>query len=478
MGYFFLSLLIGLNVVAAEKACEGALVAAIEWVKTGLDARALEVGDVLAREVAGQPIMLTRSEDGQVRAYYNVCPHMGAKLVDSQTTKLKKSCVVCPVHRRTFDVTCGERVGGDKDVLHKLNGEETGLKGIPLRVDTSGDIFVQLNPQQPSTREASGQIKSLALPQGVFTGRYFAQELKTMRQQWLHIDHRNNFKLGERKQFNLLGEEVFVVRESENSFAGHYARSGKSVPVEVSLLQGGLVFLRFEPGPTTLQEAFLPSEELLQQVHLEKLIPFGQPIRYQFEHSFILWLINYLEDVHTLFVHKELSSLMRPEDMNVRVGGPTFHLFHERPPTGQYPRAFNYYKNWINFIANNPMVPPALRKRWAYIYEMYGSLGTSMVLTGELVSVAQVLPVAPGKSELIMSYYYNPKLSSADVDRQRELLVDIDKNTEGEDMGIRKSIQQGVSSNGYNRVVSPTRAESTLYDFIEYLYSLWPELQH
>lgn len=59
-----------------------------------------EPGDVLPIKVAGRPLFLARGRDHTVRAFHNVCPHRGARLV---TEKLHgKAVLTCPYHAWSY----------------------------------------------------------------------------------------------------------------------------------------------------------------------------------------------------------------------------------------------------------------------------------------------------------------------------------------------------------------------------------------
>ena len=57
----------------------------------------LNVGDYLAREFCGVPVVILRGDDGKLRAFLNVCRHRGAQLVASGEGKDLKS-FACPFH--------------------------------------------------------------------------------------------------------------------------------------------------------------------------------------------------------------------------------------------------------------------------------------------------------------------------------------------------------------------------------------------
>tara|TARA_B100000945_G_scaffold118833_1_gene94480 strand:- start:2104 stop:2553 length:450 start_codon:yes stop_codon:yes gene_type:complete len=65
------------------------------WVAVGCLQQVSKKGDILVTEVAGRSIIVIRSNEDKLRAFYNVCRNRGSKL-------LKESCNIksirCPYH--------------------------------------------------------------------------------------------------------------------------------------------------------------------------------------------------------------------------------------------------------------------------------------------------------------------------------------------------------------------------------------------
>ena len=66
---------------ADVSALENTRLLARTWVNTGSASRLECPGDAIPINVAGLPIVLTRAEDGEVRAFHNVCRHRGARVL-------------------------------------------------------------------------------------------------------------------------------------------------------------------------------------------------------------------------------------------------------------------------------------------------------------------------------------------------------------------------------------------------------------
>ena len=64
--------------------------------------------DYLTSDVAGESIIVVRTEVGAIRAFYNVCRHRGTKLCDDGPGHAKSGVFKCPYHAWTYstDGTC------------------------------------------------------------------------------------------------------------------------------------------------------------------------------------------------------------------------------------------------------------------------------------------------------------------------------------------------------------------------------------
>jgi phenylpropionate dioxygenase-like ring-hydroxylating dioxygenase large terminal subunit len=61
-----------------------------------------EPGSYVTREIAGVPVLVTRDETGEPRAFVNVCRHRGTRLVDAPCGKAK--AFACRYHAWTYDL--------------------------------------------------------------------------------------------------------------------------------------------------------------------------------------------------------------------------------------------------------------------------------------------------------------------------------------------------------------------------------------
>jgi len=102
-----------------------------------------EPGSYLAREVCKTPVLLTRDQEGKVRAFLNVCRHRGATICPEGAGK--KSRFVCPYHSWVYAAD-GEltRVNA-AETFGEVDQRALGLTELTC-AEKSGVIWVALKP--------------------------------------------------------------------------------------------------------------------------------------------------------------------------------------------------------------------------------------------------------------------------------------------------------------------------------------------
>jgi phenylpropionate dioxygenase-like ring-hydroxylating dioxygenase large terminal subunit len=109
-----------------------------------------EPGEWRSLEYLGESIIAIRGEDGEVRAFANVCRHRGSRLVDGTGGCAK--VLTCPYHAWSY-ARDGRLVGvPHREEYSGLKTEELGLKLLALE-KWHGFLFVTLEPGAPSVAE-------------------------------------------------------------------------------------------------------------------------------------------------------------------------------------------------------------------------------------------------------------------------------------------------------------------------------------
>jgi Rieske 2Fe-2S family protein len=72
------------------------------WVSVGREEDALVAGQYFLASVAGESMIVVRGNDGVLRAFYNVCRHRGAVLVEDESGQMPR--FQCPYHAWIYDL--------------------------------------------------------------------------------------------------------------------------------------------------------------------------------------------------------------------------------------------------------------------------------------------------------------------------------------------------------------------------------------
>jgi choline monooxygenase len=118
------------------------------WLAAGRADQVAAPGSYLTAEIAGEPVLVARDGDGVLRAFYNVCRHRAARVMNEaagQATRLR-----CRYHGWTYDLAGRLRGTPEFGGVADFRPEDHGL--VPMPVDTWGPlVFVH-----PAARPCTG----------------------------------------------------------------------------------------------------------------------------------------------------------------------------------------------------------------------------------------------------------------------------------------------------------------------------------
>jgi len=152
------------------------------WRKVWLQAGRVEdipnAGDYITYDIMTDSVIIMRGEDGAIRAFHNVCPHRGRRLIDTppgmRNARGTKKNIICGYHAWTFDLE-----GQNTFIEHKddwqgcLTADRTGLGKV--NVDTWGGwLWINLDPDCIPLREYLEPAASMLDP----------FQLQNMRPRW------------------------------------------------------------------------------------------------------------------------------------------------------------------------------------------------------------------------------------------------------------------------------------------------------
>lgn len=95
----------------------------LAWIKTGVKASELQPTELRALTLAGNDVLIGKTEAGALFCVGNLCPHIGTPM--SEGADVIGDVIVCPLHGSSFKVTNGELI--DWCVSPPIIGPLTGL---------------------------------------------------------------------------------------------------------------------------------------------------------------------------------------------------------------------------------------------------------------------------------------------------------------------------------------------------------------
>jgi len=127
------------------------------WQMAGRVEEVPEVGNYITYEIGADSILIVRCAADSLKAFHNVCPHRGRRLIDTPAGENracgKKQRFVCGFHGWTYNVEGKNTFVLDpQDWKGALNEERTSLSAV--NVDTWGGwIYINMDPHCVSLRE-------------------------------------------------------------------------------------------------------------------------------------------------------------------------------------------------------------------------------------------------------------------------------------------------------------------------------------
>ncbi len=132
------------------------------WLLAGLESDVKTPGDFFVFDLGREQILVTRSHDGELRAFYNVCQHRGNRLVNCERGRV--ASFRCAYHAWNYD-TAGRltRVPVEDRFREPVSRSERSL--APVAVDCwDGFVFVCLAPRPVPLLDFLGPVVDLLAP--------------------------------------------------------------------------------------------------------------------------------------------------------------------------------------------------------------------------------------------------------------------------------------------------------------------------
>jgi Rieske 2Fe-2S family protein len=128
------------------------------WLCVGREEDLDGPGSYLTQSIGDERVLVIRGEDGALRAFFNVCRHRGARLIEEPCGRLR-GALSCPYHAWTYALD-GRLLRAPRAEAG-LRVEEFPL--VQVRLETrDGFVFVNLDPDAPTLAVCHADLPDLA----------------------------------------------------------------------------------------------------------------------------------------------------------------------------------------------------------------------------------------------------------------------------------------------------------------------------
>jgi Rieske 2Fe-2S family protein len=128
------------------------------WLAIAREEDLPEPGSFVTHEIGAERVLVVRGADDRLRAFFNVCRHRGARIVEEAAGRLRGGAIACPYHAWAYALDGSflrapriEDMGGTGDL---------GLVAMPLAT-RDGFVFVNLDREAPAFERSMADLPDL-----------------------------------------------------------------------------------------------------------------------------------------------------------------------------------------------------------------------------------------------------------------------------------------------------------------------------
>lgn len=151
------------------------------WVLVGRTDQVSQPGQFLTCDLAGDPLLIVRGEEGTLRGFFNVCRHRAARVAcDDCGTATKFRC---PYHGWTYDLSGSLRGVPEFENVANFRREDNGL--IPVIVEAWGPlVFAHLGQPKQSLQDYLAPMGEKLVPFKLDLMRFTARKTYDLACNW------------------------------------------------------------------------------------------------------------------------------------------------------------------------------------------------------------------------------------------------------------------------------------------------------
>jgi choline monooxygenase len=151
------------------------------WQVVGRSDQVRRPGDFLTAELAGEPLIIVRGSDNQLRAFFNVCPHHAAAVVTEQQGAA--TIFRCPYHGWSYGLDGSLKGAPEFEGVCSFDRSQNGL--LSVRVETWEQfIFVNLDPEAAPLASFLGRLAQRIAPLKLEALHFFERRVYTLNCNW------------------------------------------------------------------------------------------------------------------------------------------------------------------------------------------------------------------------------------------------------------------------------------------------------
>ena len=151
------------------------------WQMVGRIEQVEKPGQFVTANIAGEPIVVVRGNDGVLRAFYNVCRHHAAAVVTEACGQA--SLLHCPYHGWNYGLDGSLKGMPEFDGVKSFDRRQNGL--VPVKAETwEKFVFVNLDPKAVPLHDFLGGLMKRVAPLRVSKLHYFATRVYDIACNW------------------------------------------------------------------------------------------------------------------------------------------------------------------------------------------------------------------------------------------------------------------------------------------------------
>jgi phenylpropionate dioxygenase-like ring-hydroxylating dioxygenase large terminal subunit len=181
-------------------------------------------GQFVTAELAGEPLVIVRGSDNELRAFYNVCRHHAAAVVTEEQGTA--SIFRCPYHGWSYGLDGSLKGAPEFEGVCNFDRAQNGL--LPLRVETWEQfVFVNLDPQAAPLAGFLGGLAKRIAPLNLGAVHFFERRTYSLNCNWkvfvdnyldggYHVPHLHKAlnSVLEYKQYTIENEDRYCLQSS------------------------------------------------------------------------------------------------------------------------------------------------------------------------------------------------------------------------------------------------------------------------